>query len=61
MPADPKPHPSLGTGGEAYMLHAIRTWKPEQLRETYAHRIPFLTILHKENPEISTFLKSLSN
>ena len=42
------------------MLHAIRTWPPERLRETYAHRIPFLTRLHKENPEILTFLKSLT-
>lgn len=55
----PKPHPVLGTGGEAYMLHAIRTWKPEQLRETYAHRIPFLSRQHPDNPEILTFLNSL--
>jgi hypothetical protein len=41
------------------MLHAIRSWPPAQLRETYAHRIPFLSRLHKDNPEILTFLNSL--
>jgi hypothetical protein len=42
------------------MLHAIRTWPPEKLRETYAHRIPFLTRLHQDNPTILTFLKQIS-
>lgn len=42
------------------MLHAIRTWRPERLRETYAHRIPFLRLTHPNQPEILAFLQSLS-